>query len=353
MGPPERIDPKLVYLDPFLMDRARKNQGLSRKGLAAKVNVAFNTAQEMFRSGGIQPATAKRLAEAVGVRVTEVLAPWDPHFVPPAHPVGPWSPIPEWETVGYLEQGRLASNGLYYIVCRMQHRHTPSRRGRGKFYHLSWMPQKLQERIRVLLARHPEVCARIGSHPQIALHFSSTSAEPHGWWVIDDWCGETTLANHLENSPWPSETLPRLLLDVARGLEALHQSGIVFRELAPARVLIADKDGRAVLTDFELAKLLDGSPSVSSEWPEDPFRAPEVDGGHVTERADLYSFGVLTAAAVAGRTPAAGEAKTILNEAGLPKRLGNLLLKCVEPIPDRRPEGLAPLLKELERWAKG
>lgn len=353
MGPPEHIDPKLVYLDPFLMDRARKDQGLSRKSLGGKVKVAFNTTQEMFRSGGIQPATAKRLADAVGVRVTEVLAPWDPHYVPPASPSGPWSPIPEWETVGYLEQGRLASNGLYYIVCRMQHRHTPSRQGRGKFYHLSWLPQKLREDIQVKLSRHPEVCARIGLHPQIAMHLSSTSAEPQGWWVIDDWCGEKTLANHLEDTPWLQETLPRLLLDIARGLHALHQSGIVFRELAPARVLIADKDGRAVLTDFELAKLLDGSPSVSSDWPEDPFRAPEIDGGTATERSDLYSFGVLTAAAVAGRTPAVGEAKTILNEAGLPNRLGTLLRKCVEPIPDRRPEELAPLLKELERWAKG
>jgi len=58
-----------------------------------------------------------------------------------------------------------------------------------------------------------------------------------------------------------------LLLDVASGLQALHNSGVVFRELAPTRVLSGAKDGRAVLTDFELAKLMDGSPSVSSEWP--------------------------------------------------------------------------------------
>jgi len=353
VGPPERIDPKLVYLDPFLMDRARIDQGLSRKALSTKVQVAFNTTQVMFRSGGIQPAIAKRLADAVGVNVTQVLAPWDSHYVPPVHPSGPWSPLPEWETVGYLEQGRLASNGLYYIVCRMQHRYTPSRQGRGKFYHLSWTPQKLRESIQVKLSRHPEVCARIGSHPQIALHLSSTSAEPQGWWVIDDWCGGKALSNVLEEGPCPRELLPRLLLDIANGLAALHQAGIVFRELAPPRVLIADKDGRAVLTDFELAKLLDGSPSVSSDWPEDPYRAPEVDGGTATVRSDLYSLGYLTAAAVAGRTPAAGEAKAMLSEAALPKRLRSLLLKCVEPIPDRRPEGIAPLLKELQRWSKG
>ncbi|WP_437191136.1 protein kinase domain-containing protein [Planctomicrobium sp. SH527] len=353
MESPERIDPKLVYLDPFLMDRARKDQGLSRKALSTKVKVAFNTTQEMFRSGGVQPATAKRLADALGVRVTEVLASWDPHYVPPASPSGPWSPIPEWETIGYLEQGRLAANGLYYIVCRMQHRHTPSRQGRGKFYHLSWMPQKLRKDIQVKLSRHPEVCARIGSHPQIALHLSSISAEPQGWWVIDDWCGEKSLSDVLEEGPYPRELLSRLLLEIANGLAAMHRSEIVFRELAPSRVLIADKNGRAVLTDFELAKLLDGSPSVSSDWPEDPFRAPEIDGGTATIRSDLYSLGALTAAAIAGRTPAAGEAKAILSDAGLPKRLGNLLRKCVEPIPDRRPEGLSPLLRELERWAKG
>lgn len=59
-----------------------------------------------------------------------------------------------------------------------------------------------------------------------------------------------------------------------------------------------------VLTDFELAKLLDGSSSVSSEWPEDTYRAPEVDGGWATVQSDLYSLGQVVLAAIGHETTA-------------------------------------------------
>lgn len=235
----------------------------------------------------------------------------------------------------------------------MQHRHTAAKQGRGKFYLLSCLPPTVREGMRHKLVRHGDVCARVGMHPHIVVNHTST---PHpndeGWWVIDAWVGEKTLADSLREASWPRERLPRLLLEIARGLEALHNAGIVFRELAPSRVLISDKDGGAVLTDFELAKLMDGAPSVSSEWPEDPFRAPEVDSGVTTVRADLYSLGQLAAAALAGTEFHPGQAAERFGEARMPKRLQTLLRSCVEPVSDRRPPGLAPVLKELSRWAE-
>ena len=271
--PPKKIEPNMVYLDPFLMDRVRINAGLSRKKLATVSTLAVNTVLDAFNCGGLQPFKANLLAKALGCQVTELLAPWDTLYKVPTNPPGPWSGSPEWEPIGYLEQGRLAPNGLYYIVFRMQHRHTKAKLGRGKFYHLSWLPPAKREGMRHQLSRHADVCARVGVHPHIVVNHTSTPvANDEGWWVIDDWVGEKTLAQHLVENAWPLERCRALLHEIALGLEVLHQEEIVFRELAPARVLIADKGNRAVLTDFELAKLLDGSPSVSSEWPEDPFR---------------------------------------------------------------------------------
>ena len=148
-----------------------------------------------------------------------------------------------------------------------------------------------------------------------------------------------------KSGAWPATDLCRLLLNVATGLQALHTAGLVFRELAPARVLISDQDGRAVLTDFGLAKLLDGSPSVSSEWPEDPYRAPEVDGGTATVQADLYSFGKL--AVSAGGLVEHDAVPDVFNQIGIPKRLAKLLIDCTEPVLATRPAELAPLLNWL------
>jgi serine/threonine protein kinase len=350
---PAKIDPQLVYLDPFLMDRSRLNAGLSRKKLATLSGLAVNTVLEAFTGRGLQPEKARLLAKHLGCQVVELLAPWDPRYAPPTEPPGPWNTLSEWETAGYMEQGRLAANGLYYIVCRMRHRHTPGRQGRGKFYHLSWLPPTLRSGMQSKLSRHAEVCDRVGRHPHVITNLSSTpTVGEDGWWVIDEWVGEKSLAEHLQSGPVPSDKLPRLLFDSACGLEALHGAGIVFRELAPARILIADDDGRAVLTDFELARLLDGSPSVSSEWPEDPFRAPEVDGGDASIQADLYSLSCVAAAAISGEAIRADEVLEILRQATFPKPLLRLLVACSEPIPARRPDSLAPLIKELARWAE-
>jgi len=342
-----------VYLDQFLIDRMRINKGLSRTEFLKAVDVSANTLKAAFRGEGIRPATALELATFFGCKVTDLLSTKDPLYKPPASALTPMTGESEWHTEGYLEHGRLASNGLYYITCRMQHRHTSNRRGRGKFYLLSGLATKSRDVLRDKLARHADVCARVGSHPNVAFNLASTPVTGDaGWWVIDDWVGEQTLGNRLESGAWPPADLPRLLLDVATGLEALHTAGVIFRELAPARVLICDQDGRAVLTDFELAKLLDGSPSVSSEWPEDPYRAPEVDGGSATVQADLYSFGKLAIAAAAGELVSHDAVPDIFSQFGIPKRLAKLLIDCTEPVPARRPAELAPLLKELTAWQK-
>jgi len=114
---------------------------------------------------------------------------------------------------------------------------------------------------------------------------------------------------------------------------------------------IAERDDRAVLTDFELAKLLDGSPSVSDEWLDDPFRAPEVSGNQVTIAADIYSLGRLAASAIAGVVPERGDEEAVFLRAHLPKRLQKLFSQSVQGFPDQRPQELAPLITELTRWA--
>jgi serine/threonine protein kinase len=356
--PPKEVDDHLVYLDPFLLDRLCINKGLSRKGLAMHkdLHLAMNTVLGAFEGKGLYPASAKSLIDflAPGAKVVHLLAPWDRLYEPPADPSGPWSGAPEWEWMGYLDQGRLAANGLYFIVCRMKHRHTANKSGRGKFYQLGWMPVAKREGMRHQLSRHADVCAKVGVHPHIAVNHTSTPAtNDEGWWVIDEWVGERTLAERLyADGSWPRDKLPRLLFEIAQGLQSLHENNIVFRELAPSRVLISDKDGHAVLTDFELAKLLDGIPSVSGDWPEDPYRAPEIKGTEATVQADLYSLALAAAAAMKGGDPDPGEVVSLLGAAGMPRRLHGLMVDCSAPARDRRPPDLSGILKELARWAK-
>ena len=349
--PPE--DGPYVDLDSFLIRRRHVNLGLSQTQLVNAMCVAPNTAKAAFRGKAIHPDTALRLAKQLKCEVTDLLAPRDPAYVAPANIHGPMAGALEWETQECLESGRVASNGLLSFACHMKHRFIPSRQGRGKFYYFALMSAKARSDIQEKLNRHAEVSARVGMHPNVSHNLTSTPAVGDaGWWIIDNWVGAFTLAEKLEHDAWPAADLPRLLLDVSSGLQALHKAGVVFRELAPARVLIAEQDSRAVLTDFELAKLLDGSPSVSSEWPEDPYRAPEVDGGSATIQADLYSVGKIALFAAAGKLVDHESVPDVFNEAGVPKQLAKLLIACLEPVPYKRPADLSPLLKELTAWQK-
>ena len=64
--PPPKVDPQLVYLDPFLIDRMRLNAGLSRKQLATKARVAFNTIREIeLMVAACMPSTARIIAQTL------------------------------------------------------------------------------------------------------------------------------------------------------------------------------------------------------------------------------------------------------------------------------------------------
>jgi len=214
-------DGPYVYLDPFLIRRRQINLGLSQTQLVGAMQVSPNTAKAAFRGNAIHPGTAHRLAKHLKCNVTDLLAPRDSGYVAPAIINGPMAGATEWETQECLEPGRVASNGLHCFVCRMQHRYTVSRQGRGKFYHFALMSPKVRSEIQDKLSRHAEVCARVGLHPHVAHNLTSTPAVGDaGWWVIDDWVGEKTLADHLESGAWTAADLCRLLLDVATGLQA-------------------------------------------------------------------------------------------------------------------------------------
>jgi serine/threonine protein kinase len=344
--------PDLIYLDPVLIDIELANRGLSLKQFAANTNLAFNTLRGLHRQQGLHPQSARKIAESLQRQVSDLLAPWDRRYQPPLRAQSPALGVSEWETTGFIGPGIRTTNGLYFVPCRLRHRHTAQRFGRGKFYHLHWVREGLTADLRDKLSRHADVCARIKRHPHVVWNISSApTSGQDDWWVVDEWVGAETLEDRLTKVGGPPEPSARLLLEIAEGLAALHAAGVIFRELAPSRVLMSESDGRAVLTDFELAKLLNGVPSVAGDWPDDPYRAPELDGGVTTVAADIYSFGRLAATVFAGEVPDPGQEAEIFGAAKLPKRLQKLLVHSVEPFPTKRLGELPPLIKELRRWA--
>ena len=126
---------------------------------------------------------------------------------------------------------------------------------------------------------------------------------------------------------------------------------IIHRDLKPENVLVSE-EGRAVLCDFETSKL-EAGPSVLGTLTtvvlSGVYTAPDVRSGGVHGQAsDMYSFGVMSAQALAGNLVA--DPQTLLTPAHFsdPQEL-QLLKRLLHPDPAQRPSAGQLLLEPLFR----
>ncbi len=142
----------------------------------------------------------------------------------------------------------------------------------------------------------------------------------------------------------------QLLLPVARALAYAHAHGVLHRDVKPSNILINER-GEAVLTDFGIAKLLEGEEGhtltgtgVGVGTPE--YMAPEQGlGKEVDGRADVYGLGVVLYEMVTGRKPY--EAETPL--AVLLKQVNDPLPRPKQYIPDLPDEVERVIFKALAK----
>ena len=115
-----------------------------------------------------------------------------------------------------------------------------------------------------------------------------------------------TLADRLREEPLPLEPAVGVVVQVGRGLQALHRRGLLHRDVKPANVLFrsTDEGERAVLSDLGLGKSLDEVSRITMPGGTPSYVAPEqAMGERLDERADQYSLGAVAYAALTGRSP--------------------------------------------------
>ncbi len=104
----------------------------------------------------------------------------------------------------------------------------------------------------------------------------------------------------------PVEDVLRIGIQIAAGLAAAHDQGLVHRDIKPANILLDQGVERLVITDFGLARTVDDASvtrtGVIAGTPQ--FMSPEQARGEpVDARSDLFSLGSVLYIACTGRVP--------------------------------------------------
>jgi eukaryotic-like serine/threonine-protein kinase len=194
--------------------------------------------------------------------------------------------------------------------------------------------------------------------------------------LVTEYIPGVNLDAKIAGRPLPGKTLLALGVQLAQGMLAAHEQGLVHRDLKPANLRITP-DGRLKILDFGLARLIrteaDSDLTASVTKLEDtmgtlPYMAPEQLRGEKTDaRSDIWSVGAVLYEMATGRRPFPESHGPLLIDAILnrdpdpPKKwnrevspgLENVILKALDKDPQHRYQSVRELLIDLERLTTG
>jgi serine/threonine-protein kinase len=258
----------------------------------------------------------------------------------------------------YLQE-LLNSGGMADIWLATDERHKP------------YALRRLHERLRFnLLARRrflrgAEILSQIGDHDRIIgyVEHGKIGGRPY---LLMDYVEASNLKELCtRQDPVLLENVAQILIDMAEGLEHMHDNGFMHLDFKPENVLIT-RNASVRLVDFDLARQIPEKPlKPSRKNPGTPaYMAPEqLLGEPISHHVDMFSYGVAAYELLTNEKPFPGETPAeILNKQldrsgfvpprqhnpDVPAAMEKVILRCLERDPDRRYPFLGLMAREVK-----
>jgi serine/threonine-protein kinase len=214
----------------------------------------------------------------------------------------------------------------------------------GQAVALKFLPAGLARDPGRLARFHQEVrLARQVSHPHVCRVWDVGEADGRPFLTMEYVDGQDLAALLRQAGRLPEDRGVELARQLCRALGAVHEQGLLHRDLKPQNVLL-DGRGNVRLSDFGLAAVAGAAEDVRSGTP--AYQAPEqLAGKEVSARSDLFALGLVLYEVFTGRRAF---------PAGTREELGRLHAQGPPPTPSSQVGGLNPaveraILRCLER----
>ena len=190
------------------------------------------------------------------------------------------------------------------------------------------------------------------NHPNVAgIH--GVEEHENAKYLVLEYVEGDTLGDRLDQGPVPLDEALEFAVQIAAGVEAAHEAGVIHRDLKPDNIKITP-DGQAKVLDFGLARADDSGVSSTDAGLDSatltsaqPQRSPTIEGAilgtaaymspeqargrRVDRRTDIWSFGVILYEMLVGASPFRGETATDSIGAVLHKNIDLDLLPADTP----------------------
>ncbi|MGI9519659.1 MAG: protein kinase domain-containing protein, partial [Pirellulaceae bacterium] len=144
-------------------------------------------------------------------------------------------------------------------------------------------------------------------HEQVMTIYHVGEEEPLAW-IAMQWIPGETLEQRLRREPvQDDEIIASVCRQMAQGLAAAHQQGLIHRDIKPANIWIESGTGRVKILDFGLARVADDDPQFTDTGMiagTPTYMSPEqTRGAPIDHRSDLFSLGCVLHRMATGHLP--------------------------------------------------
>lgn len=176
------------------------------------------------------------------------------------------------------------------------------------------------------------------NHPNVVTIYAVDEQNGMPYLVMEHVAGRS-LRDRIRRSPQLELVdIVRIAAQIAAGLAAAHQQGVIHRDIKPSNILLEDGVDRVKIADFGLARAamdLADITTLGHGVGTPAYVSPEqVNGRDIDHRSDLFSLGCVLYAMVVGHSPFRGR----------------LTVEVIRQVADHRPPSLAKCDDRVPRW---